>query len=177
MIGEAAAMAVKGVSDASEILDRLEALVESEEMRARLPQLREALRAGKGVGKYADTIGRKRGFVGGFAPDSGAVALYAWLRHRGDFRATVESLVSAGGDTDTVAFIGGALAGIDGGVEGMPREWIEGLQDWPINAGLLADASAGRAVRYPVWPLSLVRNSLFLAIVIGHVVRRVLPPY
>jgi hypothetical protein len=115
--------------------------------------------------------------VSGFAPDSAAVAIYAWLRHRGDFRATVESLVWAGGDTDTVAFIGASLAGIDAGKDGMPADWIAGLRDWPINSVRLERVASGASLSYPVWPLSLIRNAWFLAIVLGHVARRALPPY
>lgn len=177
MIAEAAACAATGIGDEAEILPRLEALVESSEMKSRLPQLKASLQAGEAVQVYADRIGRKSGFVSGFAPDSAAVALYAWLRHRGDFRATVESLVSAGGDTDTVAFIGASLVGIDAGKEGMPADWVGGLRDWPINANLLEKAAAGARLSYPVWPLCLGRNACFLAIVLGHVVRRALPPY
>jgi ADP-ribosyl-[dinitrogen reductase] hydrolase len=177
MIAEAATLAAKGTAGDEEILDRLETLVESEEMKSRFPKLRESLREGDAVAAYADRIGRRQGFVSGFAPDSAAVALYAWLRHRGDFRATVESLVSTGGDTDTVAFIGGSLAGIDAGKDGMPADWTAGLRDWPINPVRLEQVASGASLSYPVWPLSLVRNAWFLTIVLGHVARRALPPY
>jgi hypothetical protein len=125
----------------------------------------------------ADRIGKRPGFVSGFAPDSATVALFAWLRHRGDFRTTVETVVAAGGDTDTVAFIAGSLAGIDSGCVGMPEEWIGGLRDWPIHAGFLRKVANGATVRYPVWPFSLARNGLFLLIVLTHAIRRLLPPY
>lgn len=176
MIAEAAAMAVEGVRDHEEILLALETMVESDEMKSRFPLLRASLKGGDSVPVFADRIGRKAGFVSGFAPDSAAVALFAWLRHRGDFRATVEALVSACGDTDTVAFIGGTLAGIDVRAE-VPADWIQGLRDWPINPGLLGNASSGGDVSYPVWAISVIRNAFFLTIVIGHVVRRALPPY
>ena len=146
-------------------------------MRLRFPLLRGALQADESVSTFADRFGRKPGFVSGFAPDSAAVALFAWLRHRGDFRATVESVVAAGGDTDTVAFIAGSLAGIDAGREGMPADWIKGLRDWPVNAKMLDEISSEQPSRYPIWPLSLVRNACFLFIILGHVLRRALPPY
>ncbi|WP_035609618.1 ADP-ribosylglycohydrolase family protein [Haloferula sp. BvORR071] len=177
MIAEASAYAAREVQGADEILTALESLVESDEMKSRFPLLWAALRAGDSVETFADKIGRKAGFVSGFAPDSAAVALFAWLRHRGDFRATVESVVAAGGDTDTVAFIAGSLAGIDSGEEGMPSDWLAGLRDWPIHARSLREAAGGAKLSYPVWPLSLARNFFFLLIVVGHVFRRALPPY
>ncbi|WP_367870438.1 ADP-ribosylglycohydrolase family protein [Luteolibacter sp. Populi] len=177
MIAEAAAMASERVQDSAEILQVLETMAESAEMKSRLPALREALREDCAVAEFADRIGRKAGFVSGFAPDSAAVALYAWLHHRGDFRATVEAVVASGGDTDTVAFIAGSLAGTDAGVKGMPAEWIDGLRDWPINAHLLRGDLSDSPIRYPVWPLSLARNFVFLLVVVGHVFRRALPPY
>jgi hypothetical protein len=76
-----------------------------------------------------------------------------------------------------VAFIAGSLAGIDAGSEGVPEEWIAGLRDWPIDACFLREVAAGSKVSYPIWPLSLIRNSFFLLIVVGHVFRRALPPY
>jgi ADP-ribosyl-[dinitrogen reductase] hydrolase len=177
LIAEASAFAARDVQSPEEILTSLESLVESDEMKSRIPLLWAALRAGDSVGNFADKIGRKTGFVSGFAPDSAAVALFAWLRHRGDFRTTVESVIAAGGDTDTVAFIAGSLAGIDTGRDGMPKEWVSGLKDWPINVRALDEVSSGGNLGYPVWPLSLVRNSFFLLVVLGHVFRRALPPY
>lgn len=175
MIAEAASMAVQRVTDTDRILDALEALVESAEMKVRFPLLRRGLADQVEVGAFADQFGRKRGFVSGFAPDTAAVALFAWLRHRGDFRKTVESVVAAGGDSDTVAFVAGSLAGIEAGKEGMPPEWLGGLRDWPISGALRAGTPL--QLRYPNWPLSLLRNAVFFVIVLAHVVRRMLPPY
>jgi len=177
MIAEACAMATENSHDENVIVNALEHLAESQEMKFRFVQLREALDRGESVGDMADRIGRRAGYVSGFAPDTAGVALFAWLRHRGDFRATVEAVVSAGGDTDTVAFVAGSLAGIDVGREGMPEEWITGLRDWPIQGGFLRKVAGGDKVSYPVWPLSLARNSFFLMVVLAHVFRRVLPPY
>lgn len=177
MIAEAAAMAAEGVKDESEILTVLADLVETVEMKSRFPLLRESLQAGDAVRAFADRIGRRKGFVSGFAPDSAAVAIYAWLRHRRDFGATLEAVVAAGGDTDSVASFAGSLAGIDARSDGMPSEWIEGLRDWPINGHTLQVFGGAGSLRYPVWPLSLLRNACFFFIVIGHVIRRALPPY
>lgn len=177
MIAEASALAAKNAQDDIEILKALEPFVESEEMKFRFAELRAGLQAGESVEWLADRIGKRPGFVSGFAPDSATVALFAWLRHRGDFRTTIETVVAAGGDTDTVAFVAGSLAGIDSGEEGMPREWITGLRDRPIHPRFLHEVADGAIVRYPVWPFSLVRNGFFLLVVMVHALRRLLPPY
>lgn len=177
LIAEAAALAVAGETDEEKILRTLGGLLESSEMKERFAVLHASLAAGDPVAVLADRIGRKEGFVSGFAPDSAAVALCAWLRHRHDFRATIESVVRAGGDTDTVAFIAGSLAGIDCGAENLPQDWIKGLRDYPFNAKLLQDPDRLKALRYPNWPVSVVRNGFFFTVVIAHIFRRFLPPY
>ena len=176
MIAEAASLACAG-SDTTLILDTLEAIVESDEMKIRFPMLRDALRQNLETGEYADRFGRRKGFVSGFAPDTAAVSLFAWLRHRGDFRRSIESVVSSGGDTDTVAFVAGSLAGIEAAPAAMPTDWVSGLRDWPINAVTLQEIHAQDAMRYPQWPLSLLRNAWFFMVVLGHVARRAFPPY
>ncbi|QJE96526.1 ADP-ribosylglycohydrolase family protein [Luteolibacter luteus] len=174
LIAEAAALAAGGEQSEETILRTLGAKLESSEMKERFAVLHASLAAGEAVRVFADRIGRKEGFVSGFAPDSAAVALCAWLRHRQDFRATVEAVVRCGGDTDTVAFIAGSLAGVDCGVEGMPLDWVEGLRDYPLNAQALQRTET---LRYPNWPGSLFRNSFFFAVVVGHIFRRFFPPY
>ena len=177
LIAKAATLATDGVPNPVVILDSLERQVESEEMKIRFPLLRSGITEGIEVRTFADSFGRKPGFVSGFAPDTAAVALFAWLRHRGDYRATVTSVIAAGGDTDTVAFVAGSLAGIDAGSEGLPAEWVAGLRDWPLSGALLSKPDSIDHLRYPNWPFSLVRNACFFFIVLAHAFRRLLPPY
>ena len=119
--------------------------------------------------------------------DAVPVVLFAWHRHAGDFRATLVAVLDCGGDTDTTGAIAGALAGLTVGEAGIPREWIEGVKDWPRSvsflrrvADRLADLSetgkSAGSVRY-FWPGVIVRNALFLLIVLLHGFRRLLPPY
>ena len=71
-----------------------------------------------------------------------SVAIYAWYRHFGDYRQTLEAVIQCGGDTDTTGAIAGALAGATTGESGIPQEWIDGIRDCPINAALLREAAA-----------------------------------
>lgn len=134
---------------------------------------------------YADTLGMSKGVTGYIYPTS-LMAIFAWLRHYGDFRATLESVLSLGGDTDTVGAIAGGLAGATTGVSGIPTEWVQDICDWPISVTRLqevASALAAKAIGSPqrdvsyAWYVQPLRNLLFTTIVIGHGFRRLLPPY
>ena len=177
IVAESAAWAVESGTDVETLFSRLAPLVESEEMESRLTGLREGLSRGIEVGDFTDSIGRRAGFVSGFAPDTAAVALFSWLRHRGDFRKIVTSTILAGGDTDTVAFVAGSLGGIDTALSDLPPEWLSGLRDYPINANSLMCPDGSLGLRFPNWPISVIRNTAFLAIVLAHGFRRLFPPY
>jgi hypothetical protein len=115
------------------------------------------------------------------------IAAYAWLRHYGDFRATVEAALDCGGDSDTVGAIAGGLAGASVGAGGIPDEWLSGIVDWPCSIKVLrkaaAELEAQRASGVPrgrvsfFWPAMLPRNLLLLLIVLFHGFRRLAPPY
>ena len=115
------------------------------------------------------------------------VAVYAWLRHYGDFRSTVEAVLECGGDTDTVGAIAGALAGATVGGSGIPGPWSDGIADWPRSVPLLSRVADRLSRQRPggppvgpvpyCWPAVLPRNLLFLAVVLFHGFRRLAPPY
>lgn len=146
----------------------------------------ESWNAEDSVPGFADKLGLQKG-VSGYVYHTVPVAIYAWLRHYGDFRRTLETIIECGGDTDTVAAIGGALAGATVGESGIPQEWIDGIRDVPINANLLRETgrrlaelyetkNSPAAVKY-AWFLSVPRNLFFLAVVLCHGFRRLGPPY
>jgi ADP-ribosylglycohydrolase len=120
--------------------------------------------------------------VSGYVLHSVPFALVAWHRHHGDFRATIESVVQAGGDVDTVAAIAGAMAGAVGGPAGIPPEWIAGIADLPHGAAYvrkLARRIGDDSVDVPTHfsPLLLPRGIVFTALVLAHGFRRLAPPY
>ena len=53
---------------------------------------------------FAASLGLTNG-VTGYIYHTVPVAVYAWLRHYGDFRVTLEAVLDCGGDTDTVGAI------------------------------------------------------------------------
>jgi ADP-ribosylglycohydrolase len=151
-----------------------------------IEQMQTALAAGTSVPGFAIALGLANG-VSGYIYHTVPVATYAWLRHYGDFRATLEAALDCGGDTDTVGAIAGALAGATVGEAGIPGPWLDGIIDWPRSVRLLrkvADRLEQRReldrplgdVRY-FWPAILPRNLFFLLVVLFHGFRRLAPPY
>lgn len=138
------------------------------------------------VEQFAEELGLSRG-VTGYVYHTVPVAVYAWFRHYGDFRQTLESVLNCGGDTDTAGAIAGALAGAAAGESGIPREWVEGIVEWPRDVNFLRrlsdrllecsrDSRECLPVQY-FWPGTVLRNLVFLVIVLLHGFRRLAPPY
>ena len=84
----------------------------------------------------------------------------------------------------------GGIAGATVGVGGIPAEWLDGLLEWPRSAAWMRALAERLARQFPVeggsaklgplplfWPGLVPRNLLFLAVVLGHGFRRLLPPY
>lgn len=125
--------------------------------------------------------------VSGYMLHTIPAALHVWLGHQADYRGAVTATVRLGGDSDTVAAIVGAIIGTRVGREGIPSEWLENLWEWPrttawmeqLGARLAASCS-GRVngSSLPLnWPGLLLRNALFIPLVLAHGFRRLLPPY
>ena len=159
---------------------------ECDEWKQRGSLLIQAAEQDLSVAQFAERCGQAHG-VSGYVYDTVPVCLYAWYHHFGDFERAVEATILCGGDADTTAAIVGALAGATVGVKGIPRRWLDDIRDIPRNAQLLDEvatrlaqlkrtgSSAGH-VRYPTL-LCLPRNMVFLATVLAHGMRRLLPPY
>jgi len=180
-VAEAAAWIVRGDESVDGFMGRLPALGADEVWQQLCQRLADALAGRVSVQDFAAFLGLSDG-VTGYAYHTVPVALFAWLRHRGDFAAAVGSCIRCGGDTDTVAAIVGSLAGCEVGVDGILVDWREGLVDWPRSPRVLGrfavelGSPGGKPVRW-FWPGIVLRNLFFLAVVLTHGFRRLLPPY
>lgn len=185
-VTEAAHWMSEGNDDLEALLDSLGRAGEHAEWSALLPQLRQSLFDGASVAEFAKTIGAAEG-VSGYAFRSVPVAMYAAVRHRDDFWAAIADVIACGGDTDTTAAITGALVGARVGVAGIPAEWHARIAEYPRSIDVLQrigerlsrqleTGSPQGPVRY-FWPAIPLRNLAFLAIVLAHGLRRLLPPY
>lgn len=148
---------------------------------------RAALSAARGEStqSFAESLGLKAG-VSGYSYHTVPVALQTWLRQPNDFSAVLNA-IRCGGDTDTVAAIVGGIIGARVGKEGIPRQWLERIREWPrstvwieqVGERLARVCTTGipqQAVSVPVWALSL-RSIGFTAVVLAHGLRRLFPPY
>ena len=128
-------------------------------------------------------IGCPEGRVGGYMYHTVPICLFCWLRSPADYRTAVESIISLGGDTDTTAAIVGALVGATAGVEAIPREWLDGLTEFPRSVHWMRNLTERLASPDDVqparlfWPALLPRNIVFLLAVLAHGVRRIFPPW
>lgn len=141
-----------------------------------------ALESGRSVSEFAQSIGLANG-VTGYILHTVPVVLYAWLRHRGEFRVALTAALDCGGDTDTVGAIVGAILGAEVGAQSIPEEWLSRVADWPHSVTYLrrigiALGQSDASVQVPglFWPAIPVRNLAFLAIVLTHGFRRLVPP-
>jgi ADP-ribosylglycohydrolase len=160
---------------------------EATEWRALLGRVAASVQKNQKTPEFAAELGLAKG-VTGYSFHTVPVALHAWLSHPADYRGAVLAAIECGGDTDTVAAITGAIAGAGAGKEGIPREWLDCLVEWPRDvawmerlARQLARVAAGHLRVEPAPAASaaklLLRNVFFLAVVLAHGFRRLLPPY
>ncbi|MBI2301696.1 MAG: ADP-ribosylglycohydrolase family protein [Armatimonadetes bacterium] len=176
-----------GVADTALVLPELERATADPELLAALAAVRAHLAAGASPAEFAVDIGQSAG-IRGYVVPTVAVALFCWLRYPDDFRQAVEEVVLLGGDADTTGAITGALAGATLGASAIPEEWLAGLAEWPRTVAWMRrlaerlqrqleqpDAPVGPEP-WP-WLLVLPRNALFLAVVLAHGFRRLLPPW
>jgi ADP-ribosyl-[dinitrogen reductase] hydrolase len=147
------------------------------------------LKRNASAAEFADAIGLQSG-VTGYINHTIPVALYCWLRSPGDFRQAVEEVIALGGDTDTTAAIVGSLVGATVGFDNLPADLLGGLWEWPRSVFWMRRLAERLARQFPAegnsqpqrplrlfWPGLLVRNLVFLLVVLIHGFRRLLPPY
>jgi len=146
----------------------------------------ESVSSAESTLEFANKIGQGRG-VTGYTYHTVPVVIHAWLSNPRDYRAAIMSVIECGGDTDTTAAIVGGIVGTATGEEGIPKEWVSNICEWPrsINwmrrlCGQLVESISG-SVRSKPFSLNLVavlmRNIVFLVVVLFHGFRRLLPPF
>ncbi|MBL8383999.1 MAG: ADP-ribosylglycohydrolase family protein [Burkholderiales bacterium] len=165
-------------------------------MAARLPPdsvTLEAIRAvaaslerGEAAADLVARLGSKNG-VSGYMLHTLPAVLHVWLRHQDDYAGGVTEMIRLGGDADSTAAIVGGIIGAKVGREGIPPRLLAGLIDWPRSKTMISRVARRLAharladtrlteVRSFVLAVPL-RNLFFLAVVLAHGFRRLLPPY
>ena len=154
--------------------------IQEPEIRGLLNTAAEAAERQLSPPDFALQLGLEHG-VTGFVNHTVPIALYIAATST-NFETAIRSAIELGGDTDTVAAITGALAGVRFGPDAIPEEWTNKLSDWPLSTTKLEAAALALATGKPPPRLAFVatmsRNLLFfMPLVLMHLARRLLPPY
>jgi ADP-ribosylglycohydrolase len=141
---------------------------------------------GQDAAAFVAALGSKNG-VSGYMLHTLPAVLHVWLRHQDDYIGGIQEIIRLGGDADSTAAILGGITGARVGREGIPPALLTTLIDWPRSTSFIEQVARrlahARLARQPMREVrSLVvavplRNLLFLAIVLTHGFRRLLPPY
>lgn len=159
---------------------------EGDELVGLLRAAANSVAANRSTVQFAAQLGLAHG-VTGYAYHTVPVVVHAWLSNPRDFRRAIASVIECGGDADTTAAILGGIVGTAVGEQGIPEEWLAGVCEWPRSmewmrrlSAQLSQSLAHSAHAKPIElnPIAvLVRNTIFLAVVLYHGFRRLLPPY
>lgn len=124
--------------------------------------------------------------ITGYAYHTVAAVFQAWQQFRDNPLAGLDFLCECGGDTDTTCAL---FAGVVGGKHGatlfdeMAGAWCEPVLRPDFFEQLAEQAARVAQTRQPEKPVrwggvrTILRNALFVVIVLAHGLRRLLPPY
>jgi len=169
----------------TEYLDLLQQYIREQSTLDLLRKVVADVTSGVSLQSTAEAIGVRDG-VSGFINQTVPLAIAVWLRWPGSYVEAVERIIELGGDTDTTGAIVGALVGATAGASAIPSEWIDGIIEYPHSIHWMRDlaqhlsksaAGDGEVEKWSPNPLVLVRNVVFLCVVLTHGFRRLLPPY
>ena len=145
-----------------------------------------SVEAGQDAATFIQELGCKRG-VTGYIRHTVPAVMHVWLTSQDNFEQAVLRTIHLGGDTDTCAAIVGAIVGARVGEAGIPARWREQLREWPrtvpwIRAlGERVSTHVGNRTNGKALGLNLLavmlRNVVFLVVVLLHGFRRLAPPY
>jgi ADP-ribosylglycohydrolase len=159
---------------------------DANELISFIRQAVESVKHTQSTPEFAAELGLSKG-VSGYIYHSVPVAIHAWLSHQQDYPGAIIATVQCGGDTDSIAAMVGGIVGAAVGKEGIPGVWLNRLLEpsrsveWmECLAKQLNNTIQTNMANQPIQlqvPNLLLRNILFLLIVLSHGFRRLLPPY
>lgn len=146
----------------------------------------DSVACGESTRAFASSLGLDRG-VTGYTYHTVPVAIHCWLSFPCDFQNAVASAIECGGDADTTAAIVGGIVGARVGKEGIPAKWLSGIWEWPRSVPWMESIGIELSRTWPNSPVAraprtnplavVLRNFLFMTIVVCHGFRRLGPPY
>ena len=158
---------------------------DAEELHELLQRAADSAAKGEPVTEFAKNIGSTKG-ISGYSYHTVPCVLQVWFREPEDFERGLQEIIRAGGDTDTAGAIFGGIVGARVGKQGIPESWLSNIIEWPKSIGWLErlgsalseneESSAAKCPAYFV-PGIVLRNVVFLIIVLTHGFRRLAPPW
>jgi ADP-ribosylglycohydrolase len=143
-------------------------------------QAAESAAQSEPVAAFAQRIGSPNG-ISGYSYHTVPCVLQAWFRYPEDFGSGLQEIIAAGGDTDTAGAIYGGIVGARVGKEGIPSAWRENILEWPRSLDWMERLASAVAHQAPVpryfYPGLILRNLVFMIVVLAHGFRRLAPPY
>lgn len=140
------------------------------------------------VSEFAKAIGSKNG-ISGYSYHTVPCVLQVWFGNSDNFSRGLQEIIQAGGDTDTAGAIYGGIVGANVGKNGIPTKWLSDIIEWPRTIDWMeclaettamslskSEQSTLDSPRY-FGPGILLRNIIFLIIVLAHGFRRLAPPW
>jgi ADP-ribosylglycohydrolase len=159
---------------------------EGEEFLSLMRKVVDSVAQGESARIFMQKLGLERG-VSGYIYHTVPVVIQVWIRNPTDYKSAISEIIRCGGDTDTTAAILGGIVGASVGENGIPYDWLADLWEWPRSVvwmRMLAHklqevCTSGQPQKSLPLPLCgvLLRNMAFLAVVLLHGFRRLLPPY
>ena len=158
---------------------------DAEELHELLQRAAVSADNGEPVTEFASNIGSRNG-ISGYSYHTVPCVLQVWFGEPEDFAQGLQAIIKAGGDTDTAGAIFGGIVGARVGREGIPEAWLSDIVEWPRSMSWLerlgsavGGAQQSAEVRCPTYfvPGIVMRNLLFLIIVLAHGFRRLAPPW
>ncbi|MGC4121501.1 MAG: ADP-ribosylglycohydrolase family protein [Myxococcales bacterium] len=170
-VASLAAQATRASSDRPpDLLAAAQGVVEDASLLKGLQAAQHFAEAGTATEEAATALG-----VTGFVLHTVPFAAFVYARWGADARKAIEEAVNAGGDTDTIGAIVGALVGARHGLSGLPRDLVENLEDGPLGRRHLLALSHALAAGTPARPPDfsalglLARNLLLIPVILAHV--------
>jgi ADP-ribosylglycohydrolase len=132
-VGLGIALLANGISHPYDLINEVIPLISASVVKDKLILAQQALDEDVEPEVALQTIG-----TSGYAPETVGAAFYILAKTK-DFKEAVVMAVKAGGDTDTTAAVVGALAGTYYGLEGIPDEYKEQVENFELLASLDAE--------------------------------------
>jgi len=146
----------------------------------------DSVARGQTTESFAADMGWEKG-VSGYIYQTVPAVIHVWLRHPRDYQSAIQEMVRCGGDSDTTGAILGGIVGAGAGKGGIPEKWLNTIWEWPRSthwmerlAEQLYCTIKTKTIQKPItlpFVALFLRNLFFLAIVLLHGFRRMLPPY